>query len=97
MLEAAHKLPWERKTKLDLPDIGATTTVLVITKDARVYAFEGDSWYPLQGEFLAWGSGQDAALGAFHMGATARRAVEIACKVDRNSGPPVNCIKLDDI
>jgi len=29
-----------------------------------------------------------------HMGADARRAVEVAIEVDRNSGPPVSVLKL---
>jgi len=29
-----------------------------------------------------------------HMGADARRAVEVAIEVDRNSGPPVCVLKL---
>ena len=37
------------------------------------------------------------ALAAMHMGASAVKAVEIAIKVDKNSGPPVSKIDLADI
>ena len=40
--------------------------------------------------FYAWGSGAKAALAAMHMGATASGAVDVACKVDVWSHPPVS-------
>lgn len=44
--------------------------------------------------FVAIGSGRKAALGAMHAGSTAKRAVEIACKVDPYSAPPVRTMRL---
>ena len=35
---------------------------------------------PVEDSYMAWGSGSDFALGALAMGATARRAAEIACQ-----------------
>ena len=40
------------------------------------------------------GSGQAAALAAMHKGADAKLVVQIACKVDTGSGPPVRVLKL---
>jgi ATP-dependent protease HslVU (ClpYQ) peptidase subunit len=44
--------------------------------------------------FYAIGSGCKAALGAMHMGADARRAVQVACKVDTYSGTPIVVMEL---
>ena len=45
-------------------------------------------WRPIQVQapFYAIGSGAAAALGAMHMGATAKEAVQIAKKIDNNTG-----------
>jgi len=43
----------------------------------------------VEGEFFAEGSGYIAALAAMHAGASARRAVEITCKLDRSCELPV--------
>lgn len=47
-------------------------------------------------EFFAIGSGSGPALAAMHMGADARRAVEIALLVDVNSGGEVVVAKAGD-
>jgi len=44
--------------------------------------------------FYAVGSGAEVALGAMHAGASPKEAVEIACKVNINTGPPVRVYKL---
>lgn len=47
--------------------------------------------------FYAVGSGVKAALGALHMGATAKHAVEIACRIDPYSAPPVLSYHVDSL
>ncbi len=49
---------------------------------------------PVIGPFAAVGSGRKAALAAMMMGATARRAVEIACKIDPYCAIPITVMKL---
>lgn len=44
--------------------------------------------------FMAVGSGRKAALAAMYMGADARKAVEIACKIDPYCALPLSFIKL---
>lgn len=44
--------------------------------------------------FYAIGSGTKVALGAMHMGADARRAVQIACKVDPYTAGPILTMSL---
>lgn len=46
--------------------------------------------------FFAIGSGAKAAMGAMHAGASAIRAVEIACKIDPYTAAPVVSARLDD-
>lgn len=43
----------------------------------------------------AIGSGRKAAMGALEAGASVQRAVEIACKYDPYSGPPVVIMRLN--
>jgi len=47
--------------------------------------------------FYAVGSGVKAALGALHCGATAEKAVEIACRVDLYSALPVLSFHVDSL
>jgi len=47
-------------------------------------------------EFFAIGSGAAIALGAMAFGASAEVAVEIACRYDTCSGPPVVRASLND-
>lgn len=44
--------------------------------------------------FYAVGTGAEAALGAMHMGADPRRAVEVAALVDNSTGGPIDVIDL---
>jgi hypothetical protein len=62
---------------------------LVLTSDG---AFEFDGYLtpdPITDPFYAVGTGAKAGMAAMHAGASARRAVEIACLLDPYSRPPV--------
>lgn len=64
-------------------------TALVLRKSGL---YEYDKWCrgeKVMGRFYAVGSGAKAALGALHMGASAKRAVQVACKVDTYSAGPI--------
>lgn len=72
----------------------ADFTALVLTRRGL---YEYDKW--CRGErildrFYAVGSGAKAALGAMHMGADARQAVAVACRVDPFSAPPIVTMQL---
>ncbi len=45
--------------------------------------------------FYALGSGFELAMGAMAAGASAQRAVEIACKYDQGSSKPVKALRLE--
>jgi ATP-dependent protease HslVU (ClpYQ) peptidase subunit len=60
---------------------------LFITDKDCVFEEVADSFYAI-------GTGAQAALGAMHMKATPRQAVEIAAKVDNNTGDGVDVLTL---
>jgi hypothetical protein len=77
-----------------LIDGDADFTALVLTRSGL---YEYDRW--CRGErirlpFYAVGSGAKAALGALHMGAGARKAVQVACKIDPYSRLPIRTMTL---
>jgi hypothetical protein len=86
--------PWRRKRSVKLGLKDDETEIVIVTADNEVFTIDYRGWYPVRLPFLALGSGKDAALGAMYMGATARRAVAVACLVDATSGPPVNILKV---
>ena len=73
---------------------GADFTVLILRKDGL---WEFDAWcrgQKVKDKFYAVGSGAKAALGAMHMGADAKRAVAVACKIDPYSCLPIATMSL---
>lgn len=85
-------------TGKDMPELlvhgEADFTVLILRKDGL---YEVDRWCrPIKvlEEFYAVGSGSKAAMGAMHMGASAARAVEIACRIDPYCAPPIVKMRL---
>jgi hypothetical protein len=82
------------KGSADLPELGEDTQVVVVLPGGRVRVYESGGWYEHRGRFGAWGSGEPAALGALHVGATAEQAVAAAMKVDVSSGGKVRAVRL---
>lgn len=74
----------------------ADFTCLVLQRDGL---WEFDAYchgIKILDEFYSVGSGAKAALAAMHMGASAAKAVEIACRIDHYSGPPVTTMRLSN-
>lgn len=74
----------------------AKTTLLAVKPNGEVY-FASDSYNlsgPLSGDYFAIGSGDSYALGAMAMGASAERAVEVACDLDVWSEGPITTLVL---
>ena len=72
----------------------ADFTILIVTEDGL---FEADKWCklsPVKEDVYAIGSGSKVALGAMAAGASAARAVEIACKYDPYSAAPIHTMRL---
>ena len=75
-------------------DGSADFAVLILTRDGL---FEADGYCRPERvlePFYAIGSGAKAAWGAMHAGASARKAVAIACKIDPYSAPPITFMSL---
>jgi hypothetical protein len=71
-------------------------SVVHLAKDGTITVHEGGGAFPIgKPDFGAWGSGMPAALAAMHMGADARKAVEIAALLDDSTGGPVVFMKCE--
>lgn len=69
-----------------------------ITGRPECYRLEREPFRMLVLEpFSAWGSGRDYAIGALHMGATGRQAVEVASKYDNGCGMGIDEYALDHL
>ncbi len=78
-------------------DCRGASGLYVNVEDGKVYYLEGgkhSGYTELEGEFFAEGSGFIVALAAMKAGASAKKAVEIACDLDNNSGGPVTTLTL---
>ena len=63
---------------------------LIVAKGNEVVEYEQLPYpQPVTTPYAAWGSGRDFAIGALAMGATAKEAVEVACKHCLSCGPPI--------
>lgn len=80
--------------KPDLPGPDDSFTVMVVT-EGGVFIYT-DSLVPVPVGNIPWalGSGSEYALGAMAAGASAKRAVEIACTLDVSSGMGVDVLTL---
>lgn len=77
-----------------MPSI-ANVNIIVLGAEGGVRLVEGSgTLFSVERHFYAVGSGATAAMGAFMAGADAKKAVEIACKIDSGSGGDVVVHKL---
>jgi hypothetical protein len=74
----------------------ADFTCLIVESDG---IYEADAYCrpeKIVEPFYAIGSGSKAALAAMHCGKSAAEAVEIACRIDPYSAPPIVVMRLND-
>lgn len=71
-----------------MPSIGNISVLILGADGLRIFEPGGLST-PIERGWQAVGSGANAAMGAFMAGADAKKAVEIACKIDSGSGGDV--------
>lgn len=73
-----------------------TTDFLIACPDGKAYWLTSPYLRRVEilDPFVAIGSGKDIALGAMAAGATARRAIEIASRFDKDTGHGVQAIKV---
>lgn len=68
---------------------------ILIHKNGTVREWWGGGWLETRcPDGFAWGSGEKVLRGAMLAGASAKKAVEIACVVDPQSGGEVQTLKL---
>lgn len=91
-------LDWYKSGKREAPGVlidgEADFTALVLTPKGLFEYGKYCRPEKILDKFWAIGSGTKAALGAMHMGASAERAVEIACLIDPYTAPPIHVMKL---
>lgn len=82
----------DKKPNLD----GKETEFLLLRRDGKAFWLTVPFLRPVEvlDEFIAIGSGAQFALGAMAAGASAKRAVEIACRFDQQTGKGVNVIRV---
>lgn len=72
-----------------MPSI-SNVLIIILSKDEGVRLVEGSgTLFSVERHFYAIGSGSTAAMGAYMAGADAKKAVEIACRIDAGSGGDV--------
>ncbi len=78
------------------PDLASETgwEALVLNKDGVTTWDRSLRPIPMEDHFYAIGSGANLAMGAMEHGASAKKAVEIACKRDPYCRLPVTVLKL---
>ena len=72
---------------------------LIVIQDEGLFGYSNDVPYAEPNEYnmpVAFGSGQNWAMGAMLKGATAREAVEIACQIDTGSGGKITSMNIAD-
>ena len=84
--QSADFLRWHRGGRRGARPKGEDYTALILRPDG-VWQFDSNGCeMRVERGFHALGSGAGPALGAMMAGASARRAVEIACSIDAHSG-----------
>lgn len=71
-----------------------TALAIIVRPNGVVEEHGVDGWAIVEGPFFAYGAGIEAAIAAMHMGADARRAVEIANIVLTGCGMGIDAVHL---
>lgn len=96
---------WVRRTIVNKEAVRAASTdenfgvqSILVWPDGEVFYWcDGRHWAgPVKAEFFALGSGDQYAYGAMKAGASAEKAVRIACECDTWSSEPVQVVTLAD-
>lgn len=86
-----------RSTEQPQPSGEQRGAVILMHPAGSVEIFEDGAAYFETAPFMAYGSGQPAALAALHMGASAKKAVSIAMLVDKHSGGQVRSMSVGKV
>ena len=83
----------------DLPDdLPKDSWALMLSASGGIYCLDGPhkGWFVIDAPFAALGSGANIAIGAMAAGASAERAVEIACEWAEGCRGPVRIFKAGE-
>lgn len=72
-------------------------SVILVNKRGKIFYGGETPFIHVDRTFEAIGTGSEFALGAMSYGAGARKAVKIACSLDKNSGGVLMSLSLQDI
>ena len=82
--------------EVDLPEVseGSSFTAVIVERDGKLRLYEGRGGFiTLDAPYYAFGSGEEYAIGAMDMGASAQDAVRVACGRDLGTGGDIQIEK----
>ncbi len=85
------ELPVERGPQPDLKD---TSKAIVVNRQGRVRLHQYAGYAEMTAPFFAIGCGTIPAMAAMHMGASAKRAIEIASLLDNATGGEIQVVEI---
>lgn len=88
---------WTREGRGDNPPLTDEHDgcLVRVSPDGELAEWWGRGWLMIRAPFQAWGSGERLAIGAMAAGASAERAVEIACRFDPQSGGEITVLRRE--
>ncbi len=70
------------------------TDLIITNADGCFFYQKQPEIIKVEDKFMAWGCGRDYAMAAMGMGASAKEAIEVACRFDVYCGHGVDCFEL---
>lgn len=95
--DALRLIEWFRQPFGDRPKLGDNSRVIILRARDELTIYEGAGSFDIETEFAAWGSGMPAATAALIMGATARRAVEVAAMLDEGTSADIDVLPIEGV
>ena len=87
-------LKWYAGDRSSPYDLGEDSRIILAHARDGLTIYQGKGWFKVTAPFAAWGSGWPAAVAAMHMGADAKRAIEVAMLCDPSTGGEVQVVPV---
>ena len=91
--EDIERLKFAMLNKRPLPKLDDVYAIMV-DKKRKIWIYEGRIWQQVDSKFFAVGSGARFAIPAMMAGASALKAVKIACSLDPFSGGKITVLRI---
>lgn len=76
-------------------DVNSGASLIIVKPDKTVWKYESSPHaFKVEGEFCAFGSGDESAMVAMECGCDARKAVEVTCKYNTGCGNGIDTLEL---